>query len=97
MRKLKTLNVMTKRLTAGLLAAALTALIALHAGGAAVEAAAGLWSVAVHIEYQDGFSYDYVFARGVSTADMADVLEACGSSHMYARSVVRYHCYPIPE
>lgn len=93
---LTTLKTMKKGLMRGLFATALTAVMALQAGGAAVEAAPGLWSIAAHFEYQDGFEFDYVIATGVSTADMPAMLAECGRSH-WTGSVVRYHCYPIPE
>lgn len=95
MPKLRILNVMKKRLMPGLFAAALVALIGLQAG-TAVEAAPGLWSVVVHFEYDNGFEFDYVLARNVSTADLPAMLEECGRSHQTG-SVVRYHCYPVPE
>ena len=54
------------------------------------------WSIAVHIRYPDGFIYDGIFRRGVSTAEMASVLADCGAAH-YVGSAVPYHCDPIPE
>ncbi|HEU5255778.1 MAG TPA: hypothetical protein VFU28_07300 [Vicinamibacterales bacterium] len=29
------------------------------------------WSIAAHFRYQDGFEYDYVFARGVPTREIS--------------------------
>ena len=54
------------------------------------------WSIAAHFRYQDGFEYDYVFARGVPTQEISSYLAQCGASH-WTGSVVWYHCYPIPE
>jgi hypothetical protein len=54
------------------------------------------WSVAVHLAYADGSSYDIVLARGVATSRMVSMLQDCGRSH-WTGSVVRFHCYPIPE
>lgn len=82
-----------KILTAALLvlgAAAVTALPTAAAG------AARTWSVAAHYQYENGFEFDYVFATGVPTEDLPAMLEACGRSHSTG-SVVRYHCFPIPE
>jgi hypothetical protein len=54
------------------------------------------WSIVAHFRYQDGFEYDYVFARGVPTREISSYLAPCGASH-WTGSVVRYYCYPIPE
>jgi hypothetical protein len=83
-----------KILLPGVIAAAAAVLMGLNAS----EATAGprTWSVAAHFAYEDGFEFDYVFARGVSTEDMPKILAECGQSH-WTGSVVRYHCYPIPE
>jgi hypothetical protein len=95
MPRLTTLKTMRKMLLPGAFAAALAALIGFHAT-VSVEAASRLWSIAVHIEYQDGFVYEQVFAAGVPTEIMPSILEECGRSH-WTGSVVRYHCFPIPE
>ena len=50
----------------------------------------------IQFQYQDGFEFDYVLQRGVSTTDMAAALADCGRSH-WTGSVVRYHCYPVPQ
>ena len=55
-----------------------------------------MWSVAVHIEYADGFVYDHAFATGIPTSELPSILAACGKSHR-GGSAVRFHCYPIPE
>ena len=80
----------------GLFATTLTALIGISAAGISAAGASQLWSVVVHIEYADGFVYEHAFAVGVSTSNLTSILEACGSSHRNG-SVVRYHCYPVPE
>ena len=86
------LKAVRKMLVPGVFAAALAALMG------AVPAAAALrtWSIVVHFTYQDGFEYDYVLRTGVSAADVPSMLAECGASHS-AGSVVRYHCFPVPE
>lgn len=78
----------------GVFVAAAAVLTGFHASEA--SAAPPSWSIAAHFAYQDGFEYDYIFARGVSTEDMPKILAECGQSH-WTGSVVRYHCFPIPE
>jgi hypothetical protein len=78
------------------LAVALAVLVGTPSLGIAGELAARLWSVAVHFEYADGTEYDYVLASGLSTSAMKAMLSECGRSH-WDGSVVRYHCFPIPE
>jgi hypothetical protein len=86
-----------KKLLAGVLVAASGALTGVPATAVvAAKAAAQSWTVVVHFEYVDGFNYDYPLARGVSASELHSVLQECGRSHS-APSVVRYHCYPIPE
>ncbi len=93
--RLTTLKTVKKVVRQGLFAAALAATIGF---GATRVAAAGprLWSIVVHFEYQDGFEFEYVLERGVSTGDVGAALAACGRSHSTG-SVVRYQCYPVPE
>jgi hypothetical protein len=86
---------MKKKLLSVVLAVTLMALVGGTLTGVA-EAASRLWSIAVHLEYADGSAYDYVFATGVSTREMPSFLADCGRSHRDG-TVVRYHCYPIPE
>jgi RsiW-degrading membrane proteinase PrsW (M82 family) len=84
-----------KTLTRGVFVAALIALI----GFAATELAAQgqrLWSIVIHFQYQDGFEFDYVLQRGVSTPELGAALAECGRSHRTG-SVVRYYCYPVAE
>ena len=76
-------------------AIALTALIGFQASGVAAQGQP-LWSIVIHFQYQDGFEFDYVLEQGVSTAEVGAALAACGRSH-WTGSVVRYHCYPVPE
>ena len=86
---------MRKKLLSGVLAAALAALVGIHAPGVSAQASQ-LWSVFVHFEYADGFSYDYPLATGVPTSEMRSILQDCGRSHR-TKSVVRYHCFPVAE
>jgi hypothetical protein len=79
----------------GVFVAALTALIGLQATGLAAQGQR-LWSIVVHFQYSDGFEFDYVLERGVSTQDLPAALADCGRSH-WIGSVVQYHCYPVPE
>jgi hypothetical protein len=85
-----------KKVLSGVLAVGLTALIGLTNAGFAAQQDSRSWSIAVHLAYQNGSEYDYVLATGVPTGDVASYLADCGASH-WTGSVVRYHCYPIPE
>ncbi len=87
-----------KTLLAGALAIALAAVAGLSTNVAAQPAspAERTFSVAVHFRYADGFEYDYVLATGVPPSDISSWLSACGQSH-WVGSVVRYHCFVIPE
>ena len=87
---------MKKGLLPVVLAVILTAVVGSASTGIAAEQVSRLWSIAVHLEYADGSAYDYVFATGVSTPEMSSYLADCGRSHRDG-TVVRYHCYPIPE
>jgi hypothetical protein len=87
---------MKKKFWSGVLAVTLTALVGISSTGIAAEQVSRLWSIVVHLEYADGSAYDYIFASGVSTQEKASFLADCGRSHRYG-TVVRYHCYPIPE
>ncbi len=96
MPRLSTLKTVKKLLVPGVLAAAIAALIGLQSTAVSAQGASQLWSIVVHFEYQDGFEYDYVIARGVPTETMPSLLADCGSSH-WTGSVVRYHCFPVLE
>ena len=96
MPTLTTLKGVKKVLTQGAFAAALAALIGVQATNVAAQGQL-LWSIVVHFQYQDGFEFDYVVERGVSTADVPAYLEYCGSAHRWGGDVVHYHCYPVPE
>ena len=87
---------MRKKLLSGVLIAAVVALVGTSATGVAAQPAPKTWSVMVHFEYADGFSYDYPLATGVPTSEVPAILRECGKSHRTG-SVVRYHCFPIPE
>jgi hypothetical protein len=95
MRRVTVLKAMKRMLMPGVFVAALTALIGFQVMGLAANGQ-GLWSIVVHFQYQDGFEFDYVLQRGVSTEDVPAALADCGRSHRTG-SVVRYHCYPVPE
>jgi len=95
MPRLTTLRAMKKVLMQGVFVAALTALMGFGATGLAAQGQR-LWSIVIHFQYQDGFEFDYVLQRGVSTEDMGAALAECGRSHRTG-SVVRYHCYPVAE
>jgi hypothetical protein len=86
---------MKKALMRGAFVAALTALVGFGGTGLAAQGQR-LWSIVIHFEYQDGFEFDYVLERGVSTADLGAALAECGRSHRTG-SVVHYHCYPVAE
>ena len=83
---------MTKLTT--LKALALTALIGFQAAGVAAQGRT--FSIVIHFQYQDGFEFDYVLERGVTTAELGRALGECGRSHRNG-AVVQYHCYPVPE
>ena len=78
----------------------LLAMIVTVAAGLPSPAMAGAhtrtWSIAVHIQYPDGFVYDHAFATGVPTSELSATLSACGQAHK-GGSAVQYHCYAIPE
>lgn len=92
---LTTLRAMKKVLMGVVFVAALTALIGFGAAGVAAQGEQ-LWSIVIHFRYQDGFEFDYVLERGVPTANIGAALAECGRSHRTG-SVVRYHCYAVPE
>jgi hypothetical protein len=87
---------MNMKLLSGALALGLASLIVLPTAEFLAHQDSQSWSIAVHLAYQDGSEYDYVFATGVPTREISSYLAECGASH-WTGSVVRYHCYPIPE
>lgn len=87
---------MKKTVLSAVLAVALAAVAGISSAGVSAQQASQTWSVAVHIQYPDGFVYDHAFATGVSTSELPSILEACGQAHM-GGSAVQYHCYAIPE
>jgi hypothetical protein len=87
---------MKKKLLSGVLALALAAMAGIYSSSVAAQPASDTWSVAVHLEYADGSEYDIVLVRGVPASRMSSMLADCGRSHRQG-TVVRYHCYPIPE
>ena len=88
---------MKKQLLAGVLAVAMAAaMVGIGSTSVSAERASRTFSIAVHFEYANGFSYDYVLARGVEPSDVQSILQECGKSH-WTKSVVRYHCFAIPE
>ena len=81
----------------GVFVAAVATTIGFQATGvSAATVASRLWSVAVHIEYQDGSVYENVVMSGLPAQQMAAALAECGRSH-WTGSVVRFHCFPMPE
>jgi hypothetical protein len=88
---------MKKKLLSGVvLAVALAALVGMNSTSASAAPVSPSWSVAVHLAYANGDEYDIVIARGLETSQMSSMLSDCGKSH-WTGTVVRYHCYPIPE
>lgn len=96
MFKLMTLRAAKRMLLSAVFATAAAALIGVQSTEASAAGGPRLWSIVVHFQYEDGFEYDYVLARGVPTEDMPSRLAECGVSH-FTGSVVRYHCFPVPE
>jgi hypothetical protein len=94
MSRQATLRIVKKLLLPGVFAAALA--VGIHATSGAAEGASPLWSVVVHIEYQNGTVYEGVLATGVPSEMMSAILAECGRSH-WTGSVVRYHCYPVAD
>jgi hypothetical protein len=87
---------MKMKLVSGALVLALTTLMGPPSAELAAPPDSQTWSIVVHFAYKDGSEYDYVIARGVPTREKSSYLAQCGASH-WTGSVVRYHCYPIPE
>jgi hypothetical protein len=96
MFRLDLLKAMKTLFGPGVCAAALAGGLALSATTASADAEALRWSIAVHIKYQNGSVYEHVFATGVPTSLMTSMITECGKSHRNG-SVVKFHCYPIPE
>ncbi len=92
---LTVLRATKKMLMQGVFVAGLTALLGFHVAGLAAQGQE-LWSIVIHFQYPDGFEFDYVLERGVSTEHLPAALADCGRSHQIG-SVVQYHCYPVPE
>jgi hypothetical protein len=87
---------MKKVFMSGVLAVALAALASLPA--TAAGQGDRLWSIVVHLGYEDGTEYDVVVASGVTTREVAARLAECGQGHRGgAGAVVSFHCYPVPE
>lgn len=80
----------------GVLAVALAVLMGMYAPGVSARQNSPTFSIAVHLAYANGTSYDLVLARGVAAPDVSSMLADCGRSHRWG-SVVRYHCYAIAE
>ena len=95
MPTLTTSKVMKTMLMRGMFVAALAATMGIQATGVAAQGEQ-LWSIVVHFRYDNGFEYDYVLERGVSTQELPAALADCARSHSTG-SVVQYHCYPVPE
>jgi hypothetical protein len=87
---------MKSKLLAGVLAIAMAvALVGINSTGVSAHPAK-TWSVAIHIEYPDGFVYDHAFATGVAASELNTYLQACGQSHR-DQNWLRLHCYAFPE
>jgi hypothetical protein len=88
---------MKRKLLAGVLAiATAVALVGINSTGVSAQQPAKTWSVAVHIEYPDGFVYDHAFVSGVPASELNTYLQACGQSHR-DQNWLRLHCYVIPD
>ena len=87
---------MKNRLLTAVLAVALAVSAGISSTGISAQGASATFSVAVHFEYEDGFNFDYILARGVAPSEVHSILSDCGRSH-WTKSVVRYHCFVIPE
>ena len=88
---------MKSRLLAGVLAIAMAvALVGINSTSVSAEQASKTWSVAIHIEYPDGFVYDHAFATGIPASQLNTYLQACGQSHR-DQNWLRVHCYAFPE
>jgi hypothetical protein len=88
-------QMMKKVLTQGVFAAALIGMVGVQGAGLAAQEQR-LFSIVIHFEYQDGFESDYVLETGVSAAELGSALAESGQSHATG-SVVRYHCFAVPE
>ena len=89
-------SALKKRVLSGVVAVILTAATGWQVTGLAAAQVDRLWSVVAHFEYENGFEFDYVLGRGLSTVEMNAMLQECARSHRTG-SVVRYHCYPVAE
>ena len=86
---------MKTRMLAGVFAVVLAALVGFGTTTVAAQQAQ-TWSVGIHFEYADGFSFDILLGTGLTSDEKAGILQDCGRSHRTG-SVVRYHCYAIAE
>ena len=86
---------MKKTVLAGLVAVVLAVLVGLSTTSLSAQSPQ-TWSIGIHFEYADGFSFDIILATGLTSQEKAAMLAECGRSHRTG-SVVRYHCYPIAE
>ena len=87
---------MKKKLLSGVLAVAMASLGGIYSARVSAQQATNTWSVAIHIEYPDGFVYDHAFATGVPAAELHTYLQACGQSHR-DENWLRFHCYAFPD
>jgi len=88
---------MKKTVIAGVLAVVL-AVAGVFSTNVAAQPGAQTFAVAVHISYPDGFEYDGIVARGLSSSDAVPMIVECNQSHKWgAGSAVRFYCYAIPE
>jgi hypothetical protein len=91
---------MKKILLSVVLAVALAAVAGISSTGVSAQEKENpnTWSIAVHLRYVDGTSYDIVLRTGIPMSEVREMLQDCGQSHWTgSAAVVHYHCYPIPE
>jgi hypothetical protein len=87
---------MKKTLLSVVLAVALAAVAGIASTGVSAQEDPDTWSIAVHLRYADGTSYDIVLRTGIPMSDVVEMLQDCARAH-WTGSVVRYYCYPIAE
>ena len=95
MSRLITMKAIKRVLVHGAFVAALTVLVGVQAAKLNAQEQA-LWSIVEHFEYENGMEFDYVLRQGVTAGQLGAALAECGRSHSVG-SVVRYHCYAVPE
>jgi len=87
---------MKTKILSVVLAIAMVLVAGISSPGVSAQQAEKTWSVAVHIEYPDGFVYDHAFATGVPASELRTYLLECGQSHR-DQNWLRMYCYAFPE